>query len=59
MILGIVLLVIFEIVFSMGLYTIGLNPITLIIFLVISWLVWVCTLSTINDRRNGIKTEIY
>jgi len=59
MILGMVLLVVFEILFSMGLYAIGLNSITLIVFLVISWLVWTWTLSAINDRKNGTKKEVY
>ena len=59
MILGVVLLVVFEILFSMGLYAIGLNSISLIIFLVISWLVWTWTLTAINDRQNGTKKEVY
>jgi len=61
MILGIVLLVIFEILFSMGLYVIGLNSITFIVFLVISWIAWTWTwtLTAINDRQHGIKTEIH
>ena len=58
MILGIVLLVVFEILFSMGLYAIGLNPASLVVFLVVSWTVWTWTLSAINDGQHGIKTKI-